>query len=222
MRRGETGKQRLENATSSTAEKPAFARRVRRLRAEGDLTLQQLSLRSGISVSALSKIENAQLSPTYDSLLKLASGLGVDLVRLFADDQAMPTTARLSITRHGAGVRHVTPNYDYEMLCTDVARKKVLPLRARIKARSRREFGLLIAHEGEEVIFVLSGRVELHSEHYTPFVLEAGDCAFLDSTMAHGCTALGPEDAEVFWVCSDQRAMDAAFGLIDLERGAAG
>jgi len=190
--------------------KPALARRVRRLRGEAGLTLQQLSARSGISVSALSKIENAQLSPTYDNIVKLARGLEVDLTRLFTDDRRPPATARLSITRRAKGIRHVTANYDYEMLCTDVTRKKILPLVARIKAHSAKAFGPLIAHEGEEVLYVVSGRIELRTEHYTPFVLEAGDCAFLDSTMAHGCVAVGLEDAEVFWVCSDIRAIAAA------------
>jgi transcriptional regulator with XRE-family HTH domain len=197
-------------APESPADKPSLARRVRRLRGQAGLTLQQLSDRSGISISALSKIENAQLSPTYDKIVQLAKGLDVDLTRLFTDDQKTAAAARVSITRRGKGVRHVTANYDYEMLCTDVAHKKLLPLTARIKAKSTHAFGPLIAHEGEEVIYVISGRIELHTEHYVPFVLEAGDCAFFDSTMAHGCVAVGLEDADVFWVCSDQRAIETA------------
>lgn len=199
-------------SAAGPTEKPSLARRVRQLRADAGLTLQQLSERSGISASALSKVENAQLSPTYDNIIRLAKGLDVDLTRLFADDQTSATTARVSITRRGTGVRHSTGNYDYEMLCTDVARKKLLPLYARIKAHSAQQFGPLIAHEGEEVLFVVSGRVELHTEHYRPFVLEPGDCAFFDSTMGHGCVAVGLEDAEVFWVCSDQRAVESALG----------
>lgn len=212
MRTNESRARHKPEKKPGATEKPSLARRVRRLRGDAGLTLQQLSDRCGISVSALSKIENAQLSPTYDNVIKLANGLNVDLTRLFSDDQKSAATARLSITKRGEGVRHITANYDYEMLCTDIAHKKIQPLTARIKAKDTRAFGPLLAHEGEEVLYVISGRIELHTEHYRPFVLETGDCVFFDSTMAHGCVAVGLEDAEVFWVCSDQRAIESALG----------
>lgn len=188
------------------SEKSALARRVRMLRAAAGVTLQQISDRSGISVSTLSKIENAQLSPTYDNIIRLASGLGVDITRLFRDEPTTGATTRCSVTRSGEGITHSTTNYDYEMLCTSIARKKLVPLLASIKAQSVRTFGPLIAHAGEEVIYVLAGRIELHTEHYAPFVLGPGDCAYFDSTMGHALVAVGLEDAKVFWVCSDQSA----------------
>lgn len=179
-----------------------LARRVRALRSRAGITLKQLSERSGISISALSKLENGQLSPTYENIIRLARGLDVDITALFSDDVVTTSTGRRSVTRKGEGVRCETRNYDYEMLCTDLARKQMMPLLARVKAREIKSFGPLVSHEGEEVIYVLSGRIVLHTEFYEPRLLEAGDCAYFDSTMQHGCVAQGLEDATVFWVCS--------------------
>ncbi|MBC7737171.1 MAG: helix-turn-helix transcriptional regulator [Candidatus Saccharibacteria bacterium] len=48
-----------------------------RLRQQMGWTLQDLSRRSGVSLSTLSKIENAQVAPTFDTLVKAAKGLGI-------------------------------------------------------------------------------------------------------------------------------------------------
>ena len=191
--------------TRNWSERPRtldLARRVRALRGKSGMTLKELSVRSGISISALSKLENGQLSPTYENIVRLAHGLAVDITALFEDSVPAAVTGRRSITRKGAGVSCETANYDYEMLCTDLARKQMIPLLAHVKAKELKAFGPLIAHEGEEVIYVLSGKLVLHTEYYEPRLLEAGDCAYFDSTMHHGCVTQGLEDAVVFWVCS--------------------
>ncbi len=183
-----------------------LGRRVKALRSEAGLTLRELGRRSGLSVSALSKIENSQLSPTYDSLVSLAAGLQVDIGVLFTQRQHEPALGVRSISRQADRVRYQTANYDYELLCTDLARKKMTPLLAHIKAKDTRQFGPLIAHAGEEVLYVLSGRVMLHTDCYQPTLLEVGDCAYFDSRMPHACTVHGVEDAMVFWVCTSQEA----------------
>jgi transcriptional regulator with XRE-family HTH domain len=200
------GSRSAEIADSRTSsERPrslSLARRVRALRSKGGMTLKELSARSGISISALSKLENGQLSPTYENIVRLARGLSVDITALFADDIPAAVMGRRSITCKGAGVRCETANYDYEMLCTDLARKQMVPLLARVKAKEIKAFGPLIAHEGEEVVYVVSGKIVLHTEYYEPRLLETGDCAYFDSTMQHACVTQGVEDAVVFWVCS--------------------
>jgi len=185
-----------------------LGKRVRDLRAAVGLTLTELNLRSGIARSTLSKIENNRLSPTYETLVKLAHGLGVNIESLFSDAMASEPVGRRSITRRGEGRKHTTHAYDYEMLCSDIYNKKIIPIRATVKAHTREEFGDLIAHDGEEIIFVISGAIELHTAFYEPVLLKAGDCVFFDSRMAHACTAHGVEDAEVLWVCSDDEAID--------------
>ena len=137
---------------------------VRRLRREAGLTLSELGKRSDISSSALSKIENGQMSPTYDTMQRLADGLGIDITDLFAG-QRRQSTGRLTVTRHGQGVRQSIAQYDYEMLCADVRRKQFVPMLATIKANDLKDFPNLVSHEGEEFIFVLDGRITLNTEH---------------------------------------------------------
>lgn len=174
---------------------------VRRLRRQAGLTLSELGKRSGISSSALSKIENGQMSPTYDTMQRLADGLGIDITDLFAG-QRRQSTGRLTITRRGNGVRQSIAQYDYEMLCADVRRKQFVPMLATIKANDLKDFPNLVSHDGEEFIFVLDGRVTLNTEHYSPMMLEAGDCCYFDSTMGHAVVSTGNAPATILWVCS--------------------
>jgi transcriptional regulator with XRE-family HTH domain len=61
------------------------AARLRRLRAEQDLTLDELARQSGVSRSMISLIERAESSPTAAVLDRLAAALGVTLAALFAE-----------------------------------------------------------------------------------------------------------------------------------------
>ena len=68
--------------------------RLRTLRKGLGWTLQDLAKRSGVSLSTLSKIENAQVAPTFDSLLKAARGLGISFETLLAQASSEPPSPR--------------------------------------------------------------------------------------------------------------------------------
>ncbi len=58
---------------------------IRRIRKQSELTLKQLSRRTGLSVSLLSQIERAESSASVSSLYKIATALQVKLTVLFGD-----------------------------------------------------------------------------------------------------------------------------------------
>lgn len=177
--------------------------RLRNIRKDQKLTLEAVSERVGISTSTLSKIENASLSVTYDTLLLLASALRIDVSILFGTADTAMTGSRRVVNRAGQGEVYDAPVYRYEMLCADLSNKKMIPIVAQIKARTIAQFPTLIAHEGEEFIYVLEGKVELFTQHYTPVELNKGDSAYYDSTMGHAVVAVGDADATILWTCTN-------------------
>lgn len=180
-----------------------FAATVRALRQRTHTTLHQLAERSGLAPSTLSKIENGQLSPTYETLLRLADGLQVDIAELFSGESSAPTPkGRRSVTRRGDGRLHATKQYQYEMYCADLFRKQFTPLITKITARSIDEFPALLRHEGEEFMYVVAGEVELHTELYEPTRLRQGDGCYFDSSMGHACISVSKSDAIVLWIAS--------------------
>lgn len=186
----------------STVHSPPLGVRVRQLRKERSWTLEQASKNTGLAKSTLSKIENAQISPTYDALIKIATGMGLGLSELFAPTPTPPSaaTGRRSITRGGRGVRHATPYYDHVLLCNELTQKDMVPFRSVITARDPGEFDDWSRHVGEEFVFVLRGSVTLYTEFYEPAELAAGDCWYIDSRMGHKVVSTSPENAEVLWV----------------------
>ena len=180
----------------------SFGDIVRRLRLTSGLKLQELAIRSGLASSTISKIENGLMSPTYDTILRLADGLKVDTANLFRDQLDVGANGRRIITRRNEGLRRSTDQYDYELLCAEVANKPFTPLLTTLRAHSLSEFPALVRHEGVEFFYVLSGKVTLHTEHYEPALLLAGDSCYFDSTMGHACLSTGAEDARILWIAT--------------------
>jgi transcriptional regulator with XRE-family HTH domain len=180
-----------------------FAWVARELRRRAGLTLQDVSKASGLAVSTVSKMENGQLSPTYETILRLADGMGVDVSELFdVHLEAGVASSRRSVTRRGNGMVHSSPQYRYEMLSAELSRKAFLPFHATIKAHGIMQFPELPHHPGEEFFYVISGIVVLHTDHYEPVMLEPGDSCYFDSSMGHALVSATKEDAEVLWIVS--------------------
>ncbi len=193
---------RQKSDPGSTPRSPTLGARLRALRRARGWTLAEVAERSGISQSTLSKVENQQLSLTYDNIIRLAGGLDVDVSELFAESGISIANSRRSVTRHGEGRLQSTRNYDYFYLGADLANKRMLPIYTTIKCHDIAEFGPLIQHTGEEFIYVLRGAIEVHTEHYAPVRLDEGDGVYIDSTMAHAYISVSADDALVLGVCA--------------------
>jgi transcriptional regulator with XRE-family HTH domain len=195
-------------ARFANAEQPAedcsvdLGLRLKRMRLDNGWTLEEVSQRTGVARSTLSKIENGQMSPTYDVLQRITRGTGLDIVELFDARRQNAPFGRRSVTRNGHGKHHVTSAYDYEVLATDLSQKEILPFKARVTARNLDDFPGWVRHQGEEFLCVLSGRVQVFTEFYEPVVLDVGDSIYFDSKMGHAIISLGEEDADILWVCT--------------------
>jgi transcriptional regulator with XRE-family HTH domain len=174
--------------------------RVRHIRTQSGKTLEAVAIRAGLARSTLSKIENDQMSPTFEVLQRLATGLGVDMDELLSPNREPTPSGRRTITRAGQGRAHETPTYTHEFLCTELTHKQIVPSRTRIRARSISEFPDWVRHDGDEFLFVLDGAVELHTEFYEPVILNKGDSIYYDAQMGHMCISVSDDDAEVLWL----------------------
>ena len=79
----------------------------------------------------------------------------------------------------------------------------MVPLEIRVRARKVDEFDHWSQHRGEEFVYVLSGAIEIHTEHYAPFRLERGESGYFDSSMRHVYISVSKEDARVLSVSHD-------------------
>src|ERR1700761_1836760 len=132
---------------------------LKALRMQRGWTLAEVSKRTDLPVSTLSKIENDRMSLTYDKLARISAGLGVDISQLFMPQiVGMPgatVNGRRSVTLAGQGQAIETDNYGHIYPAADFLNKRFVPVIAELHARTIEEFGEMVRHPGEEYAYVL-------------------------------------------------------------------
>ncbi|NMG39621.1 cupin domain-containing protein [Chelativorans sp. ZYF759] len=157
------------------------------------LTLKEVALGSGLSVGFISQIERGITSPSLSSLVSVARVLRMDVGQLLA--QPKPEGP---VTRHDERpVYAVSPNsLTYERLSSSFEGSTLRSVIIHEPPGHRSE---PIAHEGEEMFYVLEGAVtvEVAGERS---VLEAGDSLHFQSTKIHSSWNHTDSPATILWV----------------------
>ncbi|QBQ99860.1 helix-turn-helix domain-containing protein [Paraburkholderia pallida] len=187
---------------------------LRQARKARGLTLAELSERSGIAVSTISKAERGDIALTYDKFAALAHSLELEFDAIFGR-RRKSAGGPIKPSFTPAGKQHIydTPNYEYGMLANNLIGKRMVPMRARIHARAVSDFPEYIRHSGEEFVFLLSGALELRFEIGKSFKLAPGDSLYFDSSVGHIYLSLSEEDAQVLVCCVDSNG-DGPNGVI--------
>ena len=178
--------------------------RLKRFRIERQLSLAELASATGFTKSYLSKIENASKVPPIGTLARISAALDVQLSQFFPEsendedsDQAkivvVLATERPSIIRGGT-----TFGYDYESLEGGFPSRWMNPFVFTFP----KEIGedVYFEHEGQEFIFVLSGRVNFKVSDQE-WVLGPGDSIYFDASLRHRGNALGKEAKALVVTC---------------------
>ncbi len=174
----------------------AIGGKVRRIRREKNMTIQQLAEKAGLSKGLISQIENDQVSPPISTLLKIAAGLHTEISYCFQDQTS---DRRVTVVRRAE--RLVSPRrqvqgratlgYTYESLAHKKKFKHMEPFLVTFEVKEAEEV-LRFNHPGEEFVFVLGGTLEFSTPEET-LVLESGDSLYFESELLHGFRGLGDE-----------------------------
>lgn len=173
--------------------------RLRAVRRQQGLTLKDVSRRSRVALSTLSKMELGQASVSYEKLAAVAHALQIDIAKLFdprprSKAVAGPTAVRCTLPD---APRYDTANYELRMLATAFPDKRMTPAWGRIVARSSAEFDDFIRHPGQEFVMVLSGSVCIRFENGEQMLLKRHESAYFDSSVGHMYLARGRGEATV-------------------------
>ncbi|HEY3812537.1 MAG TPA: XRE family transcriptional regulator [Caulobacteraceae bacterium] len=169
---------------------------LRRLRRERGLTLAELSRRTGLAPSTLSRAEHDRISLSYEKLSRLSAGLDVGVAALFTPQVQTRTVARRSITRAAETRNGAAP-------AADLLNKRLTPEIREIRAADVAGAGGLQRATGEAYVFVIEGEVDVHSETYATARLGAGDSLYFDAAMAHAFVRAGDEPCRILCVRAD-------------------
>jgi len=173
--------------------------RIKALRRERELQQRQLAEKAALTPSMVSQIESGRLTPSLNTLGRIAAGLGVPIAALF-DGQA-PTPIRISRKTDHPVVSFDGSPETWTVLGAGLFEGKI---RAVVSTLDGRGQGVttdkVVIKPGQmKLFYVLDGTVGLryNGERQT---LEAGDSALLDGGLPHGWENLGTRKARVLWV----------------------
>ena len=170
---------------------------IRRYRTAEGLTLKELAERSGVSIATISKIENGKISGGFETIYKIARGLGVLVTEIIIDDTG--GKERLVVHRCDNVDVHRTAVYDYYPQAfrrAGTLNPYVIVIHTR-EPPDRRDWSV---HDGEEVVMVLSGKIDLHLEKAKPVRLGEGDSACFESGGRHCFVCVSEQPARIFSV----------------------
>ena len=175
--------------------------KIRALRQQKRLTLQELSNLTTLSKPLLSQIENEQVVPPLATLLKIAKGLNIGIHFFFEDEanrQNYVLTKREDVREVDSVPRPVVNDvsrpYLYHSLAQGLRHKHMEPFLVEFEQREWDD-KLFFKHEGdEEFLYVTEGELEFH---YNDEIihLRSGDSIYYDSSRPHGMVAAGKAKA---------------------------
>ena len=202
----------IEERNSSTRPVIRPGATLKALRIKRGWSLAEVSRRTGLPVSSLSKVENDKMDLTLDKLLRIGTALETDLAHLIAPlsgpaVQGEPA-GRRSIVRSGEGKLIESTGVQYRYLAHDLLNKLSVPMIMEVRARSLEEFGEFNRHPGEEFLYVLDGELDLYTSVYLPVSLKKGDSMYFDGNMGHAYVAVGQATCRVLSVCIAPGAPD--------------
>ncbi|MCJ0930007.1 XRE family transcriptional regulator [Virgibacillus halodenitrificans] len=167
-------------------------KKIKNLRVAQNLSLKQLSEKSGVSVSMISQIERNKTDPTLTTLYKICKGLGVSISSfLEKDDQS----AHIIRKNQRKTLLFPQSHTKYELL-TPVTDGNIEMIK--IHLEPGQDDKQLVVHEGEECGHVLRGEmtVILRDEEY---ILQEGDTIRFNSNTPHRFLNHTEETAVSVW-----------------------
>ncbi len=159
--------------------------------------MEELAKRTGLSKGLLSKVENHRTSPPIATLAKIAEGLATPIAAFFEEDSLPPeplSLVRRNDRQMAAGPVVKSGPYTYFSLTRLKQRRCMEPLVVVFKPGARPDSDR-VDHPGEELVYVLSGRIKFFYGR-SEYILEPGDAVHFDSSVPHKASALDGIPAE--------------------------
>ncbi len=181
--------------------------KLRQARKARGLTLGALAAQSGLSQAFLSRLERGQTSTTIATLLDITAALGLPMHELFAPEAA--ATAPYEVFRAAGQAASPTPKRGAPPQTVKASGYTWQPVAGGRRGQAMEAFLLTfptgaapdtrVAHDGEEVCYVLDGAVRFRVGEDT-IELGPGDAIHLESSIPHMAENLGSTPARVLMI----------------------
>lgn len=165
-------------------EEKIIAQRIRNIRTEKGLTLEEVARLTGFTKSLISKIENNKVSPPVSTLATISRALNVSLGDFFSSADAESIKLVRRAERVGYKAEGMGKGHSIHSLASGFRRQRMEPLLISIDDPDTFQLRLY-SHPGQEFILVLEGSMGYRYDNQE-FMLGEGDCLYFDAQNSHG------------------------------------
>ncbi len=159
----------------------SIGKKIQLARAEKGVSLSFVANETGFSVQHLEQIESGEMIPPVSMILQISRALDMDSALLLREQESSLSNRISESTKR-------TDNYAYKTLTEGVEKRHLKAFQITIDPMKEHS-GVGYQHEGEEFVYVLSGRIELLVGENVN-ILEGGDSLHFNSSIRHKMTNL--------------------------------
>ena len=170
---------------------------IRAIRRQRGMTLDELASACGLDKGHLSRVERGEKGPSVATLVQLAQALKVKVAHLVGEttlDSAISVVRAKERKRLFGTVSAGSAQYDVLSAGTRRSMESFI-----VYPAARHRDHQLVEHQGEEMIFVLSGEIELQLVDRT-IELKTGDCVHFLARLRHTLRQKGRRKASALIV----------------------
>jgi transcriptional regulator with XRE-family HTH domain len=168
-----------------------ISKRLKDIRKEKDITLQELADETGVTKGMLSQVENSRSIPSLTVLLNLIKALNVDFNEFFKDINLQPKDGKVIFKKkeqYQAFEKENAKGFYYQrLLSTTIHEYHADFVLLRLKKGAERDF---VSTDAFEFKYLLKGRIGEDT-----YQMEEGDSLFFDGTELHNPYNTGDGDA---------------------------
>ena len=173
-----------------------IGQKIRQLRTQNNLTLEELASRSELTKGFLSQVERNLTSPSVSTLEDILEALGTDLASFFKDSKENKVVFKKEdyfVDEH--------EEYCIHWIVPNAQKNEMEPILLELSPQgSSKEFD---PHDGEEFGYVLSGRIKLvNLDTGKVYTVKKGQTFYVKGSFSHCLKNDSAQPARVLWICT--------------------
>lgn len=177
-----------------------ISEKIKRIRKEKNLTLQDVADRAGVTKGLISQIENGRTIPSLLVLIQIIKAIEVDLDEFFNELSLNGREAPIVVHRRAEYERfekEPASGYEYFRIFTKKVKESTIDIvLLEIQHGSERDF---VQTDAFEYKYIISGEVVYHFRDQS-IKLEAGDSMLFDGRLEHNPVNLGNSTCQMLVV----------------------
>jgi transcriptional regulator with XRE-family HTH domain len=183
--------------------KNKFGKKIKKFREFRKISRENLALNANLDTKQLEKIEEKGVMPSLGHLIKISRALGVRIGTFLDDqDQMGPVIVKANQKKRSSSFstsdETSREHLNFFSLAQDKAGRHMEPFIVEIEPSKASDYKLS-THEGEELIYVLEGSIEINYGKDL-YRINKGDTIYLDSVVAHNVHAAENKPAKILAV----------------------